>query len=414
MHRFRIVILMSVFLFGITQIYIAINSFDSSPGQHSTIDPDKLTPLVLELPEETGQIGNLYAREALLMDGDTGRVLYEKEGYTRAAMASTTKIMTAVYVIENCDLNDIASVSKKAAAQPKVHMGAAEGEKYKVQDLLYALMLESYNDCAVILAEHVSGSVNQFCKAMTEKAKELGCEDTNFETPNGLDSDSHYTTPYDLAKITKYALENETFSDIVRTREYSFSEYSGKRQVTVSNKDSFLSRYEGAIGVKTGFTGKAGYCFVGAVKHDGRYLISVVLGSGWPPHKTYKWDDTIALMKYGEANYKKCQIIKSQNRIGQIEVSHGAASTVPVYIDGSKTTLLSKRDKVETKLHMKKQLEAPVRKNQKAGTLSIYVNEECVETLDIRTVKKMGKETFIMVLEHNIKYMIPGGRYNGT
>jgi len=405
---------MSLLLFAMAQIYIASDVSESVPGQLSTIDPDKLTPSTAKFPEEDRQIGSLYAKEALLMDGDTGRVLYEKDGYTRAAMASTTKIMTAVYVIENCDLNDIARVSQHAAAQPKVHMGAAEGEQYKVQDLLYALMLESYNDCAVVLAEHVSGSVDKFCKAMTEKARELGCEDTNFETPNGLDSDSHYTTPYDLAKITKYALENETFSDIVRTREYSFSEYSGKRQITVSNKDSFLSRYEGAIGVKTGFTGKAGYCFVGAVKSDGRYLISVVLGSGWPPHKTYKWDDTIALMKYGEANYTKCQIIPSQKRIGQIEVSHGTSSTVPVYIDGSRTSLLSAEDKVETKLHMKKQLEAPVRKNQKAGTLSIYVNGECVETLDIRTAKKMGKETFSMVLEENIKYMIPGGRYNGT
>ena len=410
MHKLKIGILLCLILFVLSQLYIAADVADFSTDSVSTIDPEKLTPITLELPEKTEEITSLYAKEALLMDGDTGRVLYEKNGYKRAPMASTTKIMTAVYVIENCDLNDIATVSEKAAAQPKVRMGVKEGEQYKVQDLLYALMLESYNDCAVVLAEHVSGSVDLFCKAMTEKAKELGCEDTNFETPNGLDSDAHYTTPYDLARIAKYALENETFSDIVRTREYSFSDHSGKRNVTVSNKDGFLSRYEGAVGVKTGFTGKAGYCFVGAVKHDDKFLISVVLASGWPPHKTYKWDDTIALMKYGEANYEKCRIIKGQKRVGQIVVSHGEKSTVPLYLDGSRSMLLSKDDKVETKLHLKKQLEAPVRKNQKAGTLSVYINGECIETIDIRTTEKSEKETFVMIYEHNIKSMIPGGR----
>ncbi|MDO4170557.1 MAG: D-alanyl-D-alanine carboxypeptidase family protein [Lachnospiraceae bacterium] len=399
MKRFRMAAVMCAILICLSQLYILNNPNETQIGKYSTIDTDKLTPLSIDFPSQTKQIDSLHAKEALLMDGDTGRVLYEKDGYTRAAMASTTKIMTAIYVIENCDLNDIATTSENAAKQPKVHLGAQKGEQYKVQDLLFALMLESYNDCAVILAEHVSGSVDKFCQAMTEKAQELGCKDTNFKTPNGLDATNHYTTPYDLARIAKYALENETFSAIVRTREYSFAEVNGKRQVSVYNKDGFLNRYDGAIGVKTGFTGNAGYCFVGAVKHDGKYLISVVLASGWPPNKTYKWQDTIALMKYGEANYIKSIVIKKQDRVGQIQVDHGNKKTVPLAIEGSNKILLSDDDKVETRLHMEKELQAPVKKGQKVGSLSIYVNDTCYDVLDIRTTKDAAKENVDAVIQ---------------
>jgi D-alanyl-D-alanine carboxypeptidase (penicillin-binding protein 5/6) len=414
MRKWRSVIVLCAFLFCLSEVYFDQNQKVEVPGTYSTIDTEKVSPIRADLTQKTEEITSLYAKEAILIDGDSGRVLYEKDAYTRHAMASTTKIMTAIYVIENCDLNEIATVSANAAGQPKVHLGAQEGEQYKVQDLLFALMLESYNDCAVVLAEHVSGSVAQFCSAMTQKAKELGCEDTSFETPNGLDADAHYTTPYDLAQITKYALENETFSDIVKTREYSFSEVSGKRSVTVSNKDSFLGQYEGAIGVKTGYTSKAGYCFVGAVKHDGKYLISVVLASGWPPHKTYKWQDTIALMKYGEANYEKATIVKAQERIGQIEVSHGTQQAVPVSLEGGKEFLLSKDDLVETKLKLTKQLTAPVSKDQKVGTLAVYINEKCYEVLDIRTSANVEKETFDMVFYHTIIKILPGGQKDGT
>lgn len=399
MKRIRMAAIMCAVLICLSQLYILNNSAKKQIGKDSTIDTDKLTPLSVDFPSQTKQIKSLHAKEALLMDGETGRVLYEKDGYTRAAMASTTKIMTAIYVIENCDLNDIATTSANAAKQPKVHLGAQKGEQYKVQDLLFALMLESYNDCAVILAEHVSGSVDQFCQAMTEKAQELGCKDTSFETPNGLDASNHYTTPYDLARITKYALENETFSAIVRTKEYSFTEVNGKRQVSVYNKDGFLDRYNGAVGVKTGFTGNAGYCFVGAVKHDGKYLISVVLASGWPPNKTYKWEDTIALMEYGEANFVKSIVIKKQDRVGQIQVDRGAENTVPLSMEGSHEILLSDQDKIETRLHMKKELQAPVKKGQKVGSLSIYVNDTCYDVLDIRTTKATVKEGMDAVIQ---------------
>lgn len=398
MKRLRRAFAVCAALLLLSNLYISSNMQGEQVGKYSTIDTAKLKPQTIEATTDGETITNLYAKEAILMDGDTGRVLYEKDGYTRHAMASTTKIMTAIYVIENCDLNEIATVSKNAAAQPKVHLGVQEGERYKVQDLLYALMLESFNDCAVILAEHVSGSVEQFCDEMTEKAQEMGCKDTSFETPNGLDGENHYTTPYDLARIAKYALQNEPFAGIITTKEYSFSEIDGKRQTTVYNKDSFLDQYEGAIGVKTGFTNKAGYCFVGAVKHEGKYLISVVLASGWPPNKTYKWKDTISLMKYGESNYEKCVVVKEQKRVGQIQVEKGKKQTVPISIEAGDEMLLSTDDRIETRLNLKKQVEAPVKKGQKVGTLSIYVNGICYDTVDIRTTESTEKEGMDAVL----------------
>lgn len=392
MKRIRRVFAICMVMILSANQYIAFQSAEEEVGQYSTIDTKKLEPAVVKEKKGGERVTSLYAKEAILLDGNTGRVLYEKDGYTRHAMASTTKIMTAIYVIENCDLHEVATASQNAAAQPKVHMGVQEGQQYKVQDLLYALMLESFNDCAVVLAEHVSGSVEQFCKEMTTKAHELGCQDTSFETPNGLDGEKHYTTPYDLARIAKYALDNPTFASIVGTKEYSFSEIHGKRQITVYNKDSFLNQYEGAIGVKTGFTSKAGYCFVGAVKHDGKYLISVVLASGWPPNKSYKWKDTIALMKYGESNYEKYLVVKDQERVGQIQVKGGKAKAVPLSMEGSKEMLLSEKDQVETRLKLARQVEAPVKRGQKVGTLSIYINGICYDTVDIRTSEKMEKE----------------------
>lgn len=409
MRKFRIIIVLCVLLFLASEQYLIQNSVTKPVGQNSEIWKERLLPKKLISKKSQNLPQNLHALGAVLMDGDTGRVLYEKEGDIKRAMASTTKIMTAIYVIENCDLNEIATVSKNAQNQPKVRLGVKQGQHYRVRDLLYALMLESYNDCAVVLAEHVGKTVEKFCDQMTEKARELGCEDTRFQTPNGLDANAHYTTPHDLAQITKYALENKVFSDIVITREYSFSEVDQKSQAVVHNKDGFLDRYKGAIGVKTGYTSNAGYCFVGAIKHNKKYLISAVFGSGWPPNKGFKWEDTIALMKYGENNYQKQAVIRKNTKIGKIEVMHGRKLCVPIMVSKSKRLLLSPKDRVKTKIQIAKRVNAPVKEEQKLGTLSIWINGTCVETLDVLAAEAVKRETFGMVLNHTMKILLLGG-----
>ncbi|MCR5836906.1 MAG: D-alanyl-D-alanine carboxypeptidase [Lachnospiraceae bacterium] len=242
---------------------------------------------------------DIHAQSAVLIDGENGRVLFGKNPDEKRSIASTTKIMTCIIALENSSPDDIVEVSSRAAAMPKVNMRTKAGEKYKMNDLLYAMMLESYNDVAVAIAEHISGSVENFAVLMNEKAVALGAYNTNFVTPNGLDADNHYSTAYDMALIGAYAIREKRFLEIVNKKTHSFNEMTGKRCIIVNNKNGFLGMESESIGIKTGFTGKAGYCFVGAVDNNGHRLISVVLGSGWPPNKTFKWNDTKRLIAYG-------------------------------------------------------------------------------------------------------------------
>ena len=335
----------------------------------------------------------LYAKSALLMDASNGRVLYEKDGYHIMPMASTTKIMTCIYTLENGNLDDVVTISDNASRQPKVRLGVKAGEQYTLRDLLYALMLESYNDCAVAIAEHLSGSVEQFCYDMSNKARDLGAYDTNFETPNGLDSDNHYTTAYDLALITRYALQNEDFIQIINERSHSFQEKTKGSSHSVYNKDAFLDQYAGAFGVKTGFTGKAGYCFVGAAKQDNKTLISVVLASGWPPNKTWKWADTKKLMNYGFQNFSYQEIGVENPKLETVPVLDGQKQNVSLYTDAKKEQLLMMpSEKLEVKIKIPKELSAPVIKDMPIGSISYYLNEKefrCYSIYAKESVKKI-------------------------
>lgn len=240
-----------------------------------------------------------YGKSVALIDGNSGRILYEKNGRQELPMASTTKIMTCMLILEEYDLEKIITVSAQAEKQPKVKLQIRQGEKYCVKDLLYPLMLESDNDVAVALAEGCAGSVDCFVKKMNQKAKELGCIHTHFVTPNGLDATGHYTTAEDLCKIAAYALKNSRFQSIITTQKYSFHEQNTNKSFCVSNKNAFLEMFPGAVGVKTGFTNRAGYCFAGAVKQGNSLFVSATLAAGWPPNKSYKWSDTKQLMTYG-------------------------------------------------------------------------------------------------------------------
>ena len=238
------------------------------------------------------------AISAVIVDGDTGRILWGKNENKPMAMASTTKIMTALVALENSDIKKETTVSKNATLASPVKMHLSVGEKMTIEQLLYAMMLQSYNDSAVAVAEAVGGSVEKFCTMMNEKAKEIGCSDTVFETPNGLDKGNHHSTAEDMSKIGVYALKNQNLMKIMNTRDYTFK--SSKTTYSFVNKDRLLSEYEGAIGMKTGFTGKAGHCFVGAANRGDVTLVSVVLASGWgTAGKSRKWIDTKALLNYG-------------------------------------------------------------------------------------------------------------------
>ena len=198
--------------------------------------------------------------------------------------------MTCIVALEMGNLDDVYEATSYAASMPKVHLGVQAGEQYRLKDLLYALMLESFNDSAVVIAEGLAGSVDAFAELMNQKAWDLGCMDTYFITPNGLDAADdngiHSTTAQDLATIMSYCIQNEEFLEITRTQSYSFTDVSGKRSFTCNNHNSFLSMMEGALSGKTGFTNNAGYCYVGSLRRDGKTYVVALLACGWPNNKS--------------------------------------------------------------------------------------------------------------------------------
>lgn len=364
-------------------------------------------PLQQDNPDETQEENeieieepkNLYALSACLMDADSGRILFGKEEDVRRANASTTKIMTLIVTLEHADLNDVVTFSDYAASQPDVQLNGASGEQFLLKDLCFSLMLESHNDSAVAIAEHVAGSVEAFAGLMNEKAAELGCMDTYFITPNGLDKEDekgfHGTTAADLARIMSYcineSLMKETFLEITQTPSYSFSNIEGTRNYSCNNHNRFLTMMDGAISGKTGFTGNAGYCYVGALRRDDRTYVVALLGCGWPNNKNYKWSDTKQLMQYGIDSFEKVNLL-------ELEIPKEAE--YPLEISGAKTEgysrikmtevqnrteekqieniLLRKDESIEFKLERKQRLEAPVEAGTTVGTLKYMLNGQMV------------------------------------
>lgn len=354
-----------------------------------------------ETEDEEEQALDLYARSAVLMDADTGRILYSKDGYEKMAMASTTKIMTCIIALEYGNLDDVVTVSANAAKMPDVQLNIRAGETYYLKDLLYSLMLESHNDVAVAIAEHIGGSVEGFAELMNQKARDLKALDTHFVTPNGLDAPGHETTAADLAMIASYAIKNEEFLKITNTQSYSFTSVDGKRSFSVNNKNQFLRLMDGAIGVKTGFTGDAGYCFVGAVQRDNKTFVSVVLGSGWPPNKSYKWHDTKLLMNYGLGGYEYKVLFEPVESLKKLYVNNGQIPEVDTYIEGHLSMLVGNDEKVDYVYEMPKTLEAPVEKDSIIGFVNITINGETYCKFPIKakdTVKKIDYKYCLQII----------------
>ncbi|WP_230399847.1 D-alanyl-D-alanine carboxypeptidase family protein [Novisyntrophococcus fermenticellae] len=338
----------------------------------------------------------LYAKGACLMDGDSGRVLYGKQADIGMAMASTTKIMTCILALEQGELQTVVTASDKAAAAPKVHLGVKQGQTFLMENLLYALMLESFNDAAIMIAEGIGGSVEGFAAKMNDKAKEIGCADTYFVTPNGLDAadagGSHHTTARDLALIMRYCItqspKKEDFLRITQTASHSFWDCENQVFYNCNNHNTFLSMMDGALSGKTGFTAKAGYCYVGALQKDGKLLIVSVLACGWPNNKSYKWSDTRKLMTYGLENYQYRDIYQTGLLDAPVPVKDGQyagrlgedeAFGILTYKDGReaenpKQMLLKEEESVEVKADIPEKLQAPVKAGTQVGSVSYLLD----------------------------------------
>lgn len=358
----------------------------------------------------------LYAQAAVLMDADSGRVLYGKNEDEILPMASTTKIMTCIIALEYGNPEDIVQVSSYAAGMPKVKLGIREGEQYYLRDLLYSLMLESHNDAAVAIAEALAGSVERFAVMMNQKARDIGCFDTYFITPNGLDAESkdgskmHSTTARDLAKIMAYCVidseKKEQFLAITETREYSFQDVSGNRSFHCNNHNNFLNMMDEAISGKTGFTNKAGYCYVGAVESEGRTYTVALLACGWPNNKNYKWSDMRKLANYGKEYFAYRDIYEEQT-FESIPVINGIAGeeatpyeqaymevALAPSVQETLPYLLSDKDRIEVKKILDTELKAPIKAGEKVGQIAYYLNGELIREDPVLTTKEIKVQDY--------------------
>ena len=416
--------------------------------------------------QEPGE-GELYAQAAVLMDADSGRVLYDKNGSQVLAMASTTKIMTCILTLEQAELQETVEISSYAASMPKVKLYVQKGEKYRLEDLLYSLMLESHNDAAVAIAEHVgrrylppelaekspadytleeSKQAVAACAAqMNRKAAEIGCKDTWFITPNGLDATqtltlesgeaiekSHSTTARDLASIMCYCIrrspQREVFLRITQTPSHSFSIDNG-RSFSCANHNAFLQMMQGAISGKTGFTNQAGYCYVGALERDGKTLVVALLACGWPNNKSYKWSDTRLLMNYGleEFSYHSLdEVAYEESELSQIPVARGQTMAigdtayVPVRIlereKGDSVTgeslesveglLMKDGEAFQVECHVETQLQAPVAAGVQVGTIQYIFQDQVYREEHIITTRAVQRIDYRWCFEQILQYFL--------
>ena len=366
-------------------------------------------PQIVDMVPVSKEPGQLYAMSAVLMDGDSGRVLYEKDGTKARANASTTKVLTCIVALESAPGDDYVQVSEKAASQPEVKLGLKKGEQYHLEDLLYSLMLKSHNDAAVAIAEHCGGSVEGFARMLNRKAEQIGCKDTHFITPNGLDAEdengTHHTTAEDLALIMRYAIKNKTFLHIAQTRDYNFSDITGKRNFFLHNANALLDMMDGVLAGKTGFTSQAGYCYVCAWEKDGRIFIVSLLGCGWPNHKTYKWRDTKALMTYGLENYefhRLSEVLYNENLLDPIPVTGGqtdhiggtAYTALSIHrcdkaSDPDTGMLLSHQEAFVPMLSLDRSQSAPLVAGTQVGKIDYLVGDQVIYTESIVTVSSV-------------------------
>lgn len=376
-----------------------------------------LTAVIL-IPQEAGAVetedeitaSRLYARSAVLMDADSGRILFAKNGQEQRAMASTTKIMTCILALENGDLSDEVAVSTEAASQPAVRLGMREGQRFYLKDLLYSLMLESHNDSAVAVAEHIGGSVEGFASMMNKKAMELGCGDTYFITPNGLDAEDktgvHHTTAEDLARIMKYCImdseKRDAFLEITRTESYTFSDCEGNGSYSCINHNSFLHMMEGALSGKTGFTAEAGYCYVGALRQDDRTFIVALLACGWPNNKGYKWSDTRKLMEYALENYHYREIGAEPEQIS-LKVENGASdgfpSAAPARLEMAAESapfrvLLKSGEDVTVEYDVPESVAAPVEEGETLGKIVYRLEGETIREYPVTAAESVRERDF--------------------
>lgn len=378
----KIIIILLLFIFLINPICFADDILNEN-NLDSFIEASSI-------PIENSKEPTTNSKHIIAIDRQTLSVLYEKDAYSEVAMASTTKIMTAIIVLENCNLDEIVEISKNAANVSGSTLGVHTGAKMKLSDLIYGLMLRSGNDCAVAIAEHISGSTENFAELMNKKAQELNLKHTHFVTPHGLDDENHYTTAYELAILTDYALKNDKFKEIVQTKTTTI--YVDNAPRSISNTNELLGNLNGVYGVKTGFTFNAGRCLVSSCNRNGMDIIVVVLGADTKNQRTI---DSIKIINYIYDNFQYIDISNyiqesfenyKQNYCDTL-LLYKTTTTPCIKLTSSSNYIFplkaNSSNLLSTKFYSITTLSSKVQPGDKIGNMIIYYDNKILTNIDI-------------------------------
>lgn len=385
---------------------------------------------ILAYSVNANNVPNIQSPSALLMDLNSGKILYEKNINEKMYPASLTKVMTAILALENCEMNEKATVSYNAVmsiSSGYVTANLQVGEEVTVEQLLYVLMVGSANDSAVVLAEHISGSVEEFAILMNKKAKEIGCKSTNFSNPYGAHDENHYSSAYDLALIAKYAMQNETFRTLVSTTSYKLpktNKYDKEdRFFTTTNAllivnnttraDNYYYKY--ATGIKTGFTTPAKNCLIASANKGNLELLTVVLGAGQNDDGlSNRYLDTINLFEYGYDNYVLREIVKSKGVIQTVNIKNATKDTkkLDAVVENDISVLIKAEDKNNALLpevYINDNLKAPINTGDVIGSVTYTVEgieytENLVANNDVKK-SRFFSNTLIFILVITFVYM---------
>ena len=409
----RIIPIFMFFFFISMFVYVSF----ADDIDNETIDVSTELNSFTDTSTETIKEPDVNSRACVVIDRKTNSVLFGKNENTKKKMASTTKIMTATIIIEKCNLSVTIEISKKAAGTGGSRLGLKTGDKITVLDLLYGLMLRSGNDAAVALAEYAGGDINGFAELMNAKALELGLTNTHFETPHGLDSNEHYTTAYELAILSNYALNNPTFAKIVGTKNYTITINGSPK--ALSNTNELLGNMEGVYGIKTGFTNGANRCLVTACKRNNIDIICVVLGADT---KKFRTIDSIKLINYVFNNFvvydlesfvnKNFEDWKKDN-LNTFIINKGLSQDVLLNIENLYISKVPIRkdliNSFEMKVECQKYFKAPVKGNSSIGNIVISNSGKEIAKCNISIMNNIDKKNssyYFIYLLKNISSII--------
>lgn len=389
-------------IFGISIIVVILFNIKVNATDISEIvtEEDILTQEeLLEVMSKTQDL-KINATAALLYDKTYDKILYAKNIDSRVPNASTTKVLTAIVAYENSNMDDIVEVSKKAASVGGSTINLRKGNKVKMGDLMKGLLMSSGNDAAIAIAEHVGGSIENFCEMMNQRAKELGATNTNFVTPHGLDREEHYTTIQDLLIFTKHFMEIPYLLEISNTSTASIKIDNYTRELRTTNE--MLSIYDAVNGIKTGFTGKAGRCLITSIASGERELVTMVLGCDTKKQRT---TETIQLITYGYDNFEEVDIFENMKKKFEIRVKKSLNGRYEIIISGNKKILIKKGEEnlIRYDYDISYDLVAPLANGQKIGQIQVLLNSEILTEIPITMPYEISPKNFIQYFSEIIK-----------